>query len=159
MKKVAFPLIACLFIWITSCEHERNDENSTGCFQVDLNDPAGYTIDTKWIFLGFLHPDTRKADCKPENIQEMSIEFQDSNKFHAISSCNMFGGYYSVSAPDSLEIDSIFTTLIYCISDTVREWEDRYLNELRNATNYQIIGNRLSIETLSDMIIVFKADP
>ncbi len=158
MKNIEIILITCIIILVSSCEDDSNNKNGVSCFQVDLNDSTDYQIDTKWIFLGFLHTDTQLEECKPDNLKEMNIEFRDSNRFHANSSCNSFNGYYSVLVPDSLLIDSVFTTLMYCTNDTVREWEDRYLNELKNATNYHIIGNRLTIESIPDIVLIFKAD-
>ncbi len=158
MKNIKIIIITCMILWVSSCENDSNNENGVSCFQVDLNDVTDYQIDSKWIFLGFLHTDTQLEECKPDNLKEMNIEFSDTDRFHAISSCNSFDGYYSILAPDSLIIDSVMITLMYCVNDTVIEWEDKYFNELKNATKYHISGNRLTIETISNIEIIFKAD-
>ncbi|MCK4661620.1 MAG: META domain-containing protein [Bacteroidales bacterium] len=158
MKNIKIIIIFCIIILASSCEKNSNNENEVSCFQVDLNDAAKYQINRKWIFLGFLHKDTQVEECKPDNLEEMNIEFSDTDRFHANSSCNLFNGYYSVFNPDSIIIDSVITTLMYCINDTVREWEDKYFYELRNATNYEISGNSLTIATTSNIDMIFKAD-
>ena len=145
MKNLKIVTIVSMIILAFSCEN-------------DLSETAEYLTDNKWILLGVLHNDTNVEESKPDNLKEMNIEFSDTNRFHAISSCNSFDGYYSVSDPDLIIIDSVITTLIYCANDTVREWEEKYFNELKNAANYNIIGNRLTIETISDIDLIFRAD-
>ena len=145
MKSLKIVIIVSMIILTFSCEN-------------DLNKTTKYLTDNKWIFLGVLHNDTNIEESKPDNLQEMNIEFSDTNRFHAVSSCNLFYGYYAVSDPDLILIDSLVTTYKYCINDTVRAWEEKYFNELKNAANYNIIGNRLTIETISNMDLIFKAD-
>lgn len=145
MKKLKIVTIVSMIILAFSCEN-------------DLNKSTEYLIDNKWIFLGFLNNETKVDEFKPDNLKEMNIEFSDTNIFHAVSSCNLFDGYYAVSDPDLIIIDSVVTTLMYCANDTVRDWEEKYFSELKNAANYKIIGNRLTIETTSNIDIIFRAD-
>jgi len=145
MKSLKIVTIVSMIILAFSCEN-------------DLNNTTKYLTDNKWIFLGVLHNDTNIEESKPDNLQEMNIEFSDTNRFHAVSSCNSFDGYYAVSDPNLIIIDSLVTTLKYCINDTVRAWEEKYFNGLKNAANYNIIGNRLTIETISNLDLIFKAD-
>ena len=145
MQFIKIVIITSMIILAFSCEN-------------DLNKTTEYLTDNKWIFLGVLHNDTNVEESKPDNLREMNIEFSDTNRFHAVSSCNSFDGYYSVSDPDLIIIDSVITTLKYCANDTVRYWEEKYFNELKNAANYNIIGNRLTIETISNIDLIFKAD-
>ena len=145
MKNIKILLIVCLIVMTYSCKTESNYT-------------ADYQIINKWIFLGFLNNDTKVEEFKPDNLNEMNIVFSDTNRFHAVSSCNSFDGYYAVSYPNSIIIDSVITTLMYCVNDTVRYWEEKYFNELKNALNYEISGNRLTIETTSDINIIFRTD-
>ncbi|UCG29005.1 MAG: META domain-containing protein, partial [Bacteroidales bacterium] len=48
-------------------------------------------------------------------------------------------------------IDSVATTSRGCPNNTARDWEEKYYRELKNAVNYNISGNRLTIETTSDI--------
>ncbi len=144
-KTFFFIMIVSLIIVTYSCE---TDSNYT------TNDQ----IENKWNLLGFLHNDINVEEMIPDNLNGMNIEFSDSNRFHAVSSCNVFDGYYAVSDPDLIEIDSIATTLIYCTNDIIRNWEENYFNNLNNASNYRIRRNRLTIETTSNITIIFEAD-
>ena len=141
-----------------SCDNESINSGDSSCFQIDNNDRNNYTISRKWEFLGFFHQDTHMEDCKPVTLGEMSIVFSNTSRFHAVSSCNTIEGFYSVVAPDAIKIDSVSTTLILCIDDTIRLWEQRYIDELKNALNFRINRNILVIETTSKNSIVFKAD-
>ena len=145
MKNLKIVAIAFMIILGFSCEN-------------DLNNAPEFLISKKWILLGFLNNETNVVEFKPDNLAKMNIEFSDTNRFHAISSCNSFYGYYSVSDPDLIIIDSLITTLMYCANDTVRYWEEKYFNELKKAANYNIIGNRLTIETISNIDLIFEAD-
>lgn len=114
-------LILFLLIYISySCDNEPHNDNDSSCFQININDRNKYTIDRRWEFLGFFQQDTHLETCKSVNLDEMSIIFSDTNRFHAVSSCNTFEGYYSATAPDVLKIDSVSTTLILCIDNAIR---------------------------------------
>ena len=145
MKNLKIVTIVSMIILAFSCEN-------------DLNKTTEYLTDNKWIFLGVKINDTNVEESKPDNLQEMNIEFSDTNRFHAVSSCNLLNGYYEVTEPNLIMIDSLMATEMYCIDDIVRTWEEKYFNGLKNAANYNIIGNRLTIETISNLDLIFKAD-
>jgi heat shock protein HslJ len=151
-------VVFLFFIIAYGCEKDKDRENGSGCFQVDHNDDTEYQLTRKWEFLGFYNTTTKDERCKPGHLNRMSIEFSDSNRFHAVSSCNTFEGYYSVTPPSAINLDSIGTTLIYCLDETVREWERDYLDELKVAGNFQIIRNLLIITTTTDNNLIFKAE-
>ena len=157
MKNLTIPILFFLSFLIYSCE-KFSENKQLSCFHVDLNDTADYDIVNKWILSGFIDNDTQDENCKPKSLKEMNIEFSNNNRFHANSSCNYFEGYYSTSDPASIKIDSLMTTLIYCINDTVREWEEKYFTGLNNANNFNIIGNRLKIKTKTDFNMIFRVE-
>ena len=142
---------------ISSCE-KNLDNKIASCFQVDLNDTNDYALSDKWIFLGILNNESQIECCKPENLREMNIEFNDDSTLLGISSCNYIFGYYSTSDPDSIKIERLGSTKVYCINDTVREWEEKYCTGLENATNFNILGNRLKIITKTSLNLIFRAE-
>jgi len=145
MEKLKIMTIVSMIILTFSCE--KNEIMMTECL-----------TDNKWIFLGVFHQDTNLEESKPYSLGEMNIEFSDTNRFQGISSCNSFVGYYSVSDPDLIIIESVVKELKGCPNNTARDWEYIYINELKNAANYNIIGNKLTIETISNIDLIFKAD-
>jgi heat shock protein HslJ len=154
-------LVMVLFFWLCflySCENNKN-ESQLSCFQVDLNDTTNYTIENNWIFLGIIDNVTLEENCNlVARSDEMDINFSDSNSFFGHSSCNNIIGYYSTSDPDSIIIQIEIITTIYCVNDTVREWEEIYCNGLNHAANFDILGDRLMIFTDTNYDLVFKAE-
>jgi heat shock protein HslJ len=157
MKRFKILILFFLPFLVYSCE-KVTDTKQPSCFHIDLNDTTDYDIVNKWILLGFMENLLQNEDCKPENIKEMNIKFDNNNRFYANSSCNYLEGHYLTSEPDSIKIDSLMTTLIYCINDTVRDWEEKYMKGLNNATNFNIIGNSLKIKTKTDFDMIFRAE-
>jgi heat shock protein HslJ len=147
MKILKIAAILCIILITFSCKNGSNDVSG-----------INYLKDTKWFFLGFQSHDTHIVESKPQNLKEMDIEFNHDNWIHAISSCNFFDGDYSVADPDIIRIDNLYTTLVNCEGDTVRDWEERYYNELKNAKNYHIAGDSLIIETKLNTEIIFLTD-
>lgn len=147
MKRLTNVIILFIIILISSCKNDSNNENEINSLK-----------DSKWILISFQPHDTQIEEFKPEYIREMNIEFTNENTIHAVSSCNTFDGYYSILDPDTLKLYNLWTTQINCENDTITYWEDKYYNELKNAENYHIEANSLTIETKSNIAINFKAD-
>ena len=143
MKNLKIVTIVSMIILAFSCEN-------------DLNKATEYLTDNKWIFLGVLHNDTNVEESKPDNLRQMSIEFSDTKRFYAVSSCNYFSGYYLILDHNSIKIDSLFTTYMYCINDTIRTWEEKYFNGLKNAATFNFTGDTLTIKTNSNIEMIFR---
>jgi heat shock protein HslJ len=157
MRNRILHIISYLIILLSSCEKDSINKKMPSCFNADLNDTIKYEIENIWTFLGFLIS-YQTEECKPDNIKEMDIEFLSSNKFHFRSSCNSGYGYYKLSAPDSILIDSLATTLMGCISDTAKYWENKYYIGLHNASNYYLAKDILTIKTSSNTSLKFRID-
>ncbi|MBP6871033.1 MAG: META domain-containing protein [Bacteroidales bacterium] len=147
MKSFKNVIILFIIILIGSCENDSNNDNGINSLK-----------DSKWILISFQPHDTQIEEFKPGNIKEMNIEFTNENTVHAVSSCNTFDGNFSIQDPDTLKIYDLCTMLINCENDTITYWENKYYYELKNAENYYIEANRLTIETKSNIAINFKAD-
>lgn len=144
MKYLNILTIAFIVIFGFSCEN-------------GLNNAPEFLISKKWILLGFLNNKTRTDEIKPDNLKEMNIEFSDDNRFNAVSSCNYFHGYYFINH-HCMKIDSLFSTEMYCINDTIRAWEQKYFNGLENAATFNFAHDTLSIKTNSDIEMIFRAE-
>ena len=144
MKNLKIVTIAFMIILGFSCEN-------------DLNNAPKFLIGKKWILLGFLNNETKVDEFKPDNLKEMNIEFNDANRFHAVSSCNYFHGYYLINH-NCIKIDSLFSTYMYCINDTIRTWEEEYFKGLKNAATFNFTGDTLAIKTNSNIEMIFRAE-
>jgi hypothetical protein len=145
--------ILLLVLFSFSCEKGYDKGIRQYCFMADFDDNITYELTCEWIFFGY--GGLIDSKCKPDDIREMTIEFRADNIVVGMSSCNAFVGYYSITNENSLHIDNIGTTLIYCIDDTVRYWEKKYYYSLENAISYDITGNRLIINTNSGEKMIF----
>ena len=145
MKSLKIVTFVSMLILAFSCEN-------------DLNKTTEYLTDNKWIFSGLLHNDTNIEESIPDNLREMNIEFSDTNRFHAISSCNEFHGYYLILDHNYIKIDSLFSTEMYCINDTIRTWEEKYFNGLKNAATFNFTGDTLTIKTNSNIEMIYRAE-
>ena len=161
MKKINVILFLIPII-IYACDNPifnngNEDTPKEACFNFD-NDTINFPLEnTKWVFLGYFKTDNHESECKPQEIREMYLEFQDNNIFFAQSSCNVFRGDYSVLDSVSLDIYNLGSTFKECLNDRVMDWDLRYFEYLKGAIRYTIDGNKLTISSESNINLVFKA--
>ena len=154
MKTIIIGILSILII--TSCETDPTENQPKSCFEINQNDTVVHILESKWILLGFNDNKSGKEECIPGLLREMTITFENNNQLKATSSCNRFDGYYTKSNSDSLLVDSLSTTLIYCTNDTIMKWEEDYFTGLRDAKSYVINGDILTINSSSDYDLVFR---
>ncbi|MBN1183923.1 MAG: META domain-containing protein [Bacteroidales bacterium] len=154
MKTLLLLLISLLFV-ICSCQKEKSEpENCLDCIKTDLSDTVNHELENKWILLGFNYLN-QSVECVPEKIKEMNIEFLESNRFRAASSCNGIIGYYKVIEPDIIYLDSIIITSMYCLDAEVMDWENKYFHGLAKASKFIITCNQLTISTSDNSKLKF----
>jgi heat shock protein HslJ len=112
-------------------------------------------ISSKWFLEEIQFTKTQTIDQVPENLRNMNLEFSDSNRLHAISSCNAFDGPYYTFGLDSININ-VGTTLIYCIDPIIRHWDSLYYHQINKASKYFIRDGKLLIQTIDETVLVFK---
>ena len=140
MKKIVNLTILTLAFVITNCKKD---------------DPQKDLISSKWYLEEIQFTETKTIDQVPENLRNMNIEFSDSNRLHAISSCNVFDGPFYTSGSDSININ-VGTTKIYCINPIIRYWDSLYYSQINKASKYIIREGKLLIQTNDKTILVFK---
>lgn len=111
---------------------------------------------TNWIFVSIYKNDTNVDEKVPSEFREMTLDFTDTNILYATSVCNAINGKYYLSSNDSLKIDDLITTCIYCGDGNPHIWDELYYYGLRNATNYSLIDNTLTIKTSINLDLIFK---
>lgn len=157
MKETAFILITLLAI--ISCERESLDNSIENCFEINKSDTIKHTLESNWIFLGYIDKETDSKVCKPETLGEMTISIDNFNYFNGTSSCNYFEGYYVSSENNSLLFNSLVSTEKFCLNDTVMQWEDLYYSNLDKVNSYSIINDilTLSTDTKNDLVFRFES--
>jgi len=156
MRTILLTLL--IILTIISCENEPIEVEQDSCFNITINDTIDHILESKWTFLGFKNKSTGKEVCNPISLSNMSISFEYNNRLKAISSCNSFDGYFNKSSNDSLQIDSLTTTLKYCSNDTVMDWEEDYFTSLDKTISYKINHDLLTLVTSSELDLIFRFD-
>jgi len=111
---------------------------------------------TNWLFIGIHKNDNNVDEKVPSEFREMTLEFTDTNILYALSVCNSINGKYHLLGNDSLKVDDLITTLVYCGDGNPHTWDELYYNGLRNATNYFLKDNTLTIKTSINIDLIFK---
>jgi META domain. len=147
MKIYLKTLIWILILGLSGCQNGNNAKHS-----------LDRLISTKWIFLGFQHNDTKIYESVPSDLSGMNIAFYNSHSFQAASSCNTAYGNYLIFEQNSLKIDSIVMTKMFCIDSTQSTWEDKYISGLKSSKGFEITNDTLSISTNSNIEMLFKVE-
>ena len=113
---------------------------------------------SKWFFQGIQYSDTKIKELIPDNLKGMNVTFNALNKLHAISSCNVFDGDYTTTVSNSMRIDNLATTKMYCTNDNTRSWESIYYEGFNNSTSYNFSADTLLIMTSSEVTMIFKKE-
>jgi len=147
MKLYFKTIIWILIFGLSGCQNGNNTKHS-----------SDRLISTKWILLGLQHNDNKIFESVPAEIYGMNIAFNKSNGFQATSSCNTVYGYYSVSEQNSIKIDSIVLTKMFCADSLQIIWEDRYISGLRSSRKFEITKDTLTICSNSNIEMIFRAE-
>ena len=59
---------------------------------------------------------------------------------------------------NSIKIDSIVMTKMFCADSIQITWEDKYISGLKNSKRFEIAKDTLSIKTNSNFEMIFKAE-
>jgi heat shock protein HslJ len=125
-----------------------------GC-QKDSNNTNKNLISTKWYLHGIQFTDTQTENLVPENLVGMNIVFSDSNRLHAVSSCNVFDGNFITSGSNLINVEAA-TTKIYCTDFNRRLWDSIFYHNLNNSNKYDLKNGILSIQTTKNTALIFK---
>jgi len=141
-----------------SCKKEAETDSNlnNACLNFETSYTKKHTLSSDWHFIGFIKDN--KTECKPSQINPMTISFSDTSTFSGTSSCNGFSGKHELFNQDSISVSELFSTLKFCTQEFVMNWEEVYLNGLKSASTYQIDGNRLTLKTKDHISLIFKAE-
>lgn len=113
-------------------------------------------LENTWILDNIFKKSNSEILSVPSDFKKMYLVFTDSSFVWIFSSCNSGKGYFKTFESDSLVIDSIELTLLYCLSDTIREWEDLFIKSLSGSYKYSISNKKMVIETSGNYNLIFN---
>jgi heat shock protein HslJ len=146
--KIHFMLLTLIFFLVLSgCQNTNSVKQS-----------SDKLVSTNWTFLGMQHNDNKVYEPIPTELARMNIVFSNAHTFQANSSCNIVYGYYLILKQNSLKMDSIVMTKMFCMDSVQIVWEDRYISGLRSSESFKITGDTLAINTNSNIDMIFKTE-
>ena len=96
-------------------------------------------LKTLWTLDSF---DISGKIINPPEDQVYNIRFLDDGTFHAKSDCNEIIGHFIIDSANSLNVDSIVTTKVYCGTGSMYE---KYYEAIGVMKSYEIANDRLNI--------------
>jgi heat shock protein HslJ len=92
---------------------------------------------------------------KPPENQVFSIKFLDDSTFSGKSDCNEINGNFIVSSDNSLSINKVGTTKIYCGSASL---DEKYFEALNDIISYEIVNDKLYIYCNNNAKLNFQGE-
>ena len=92
----------------------------------------------------------------------LSLYLHTDGSVRGNTGCNHYGGSYSVNTTNMkiFSGDDGFKTNLGCAEEVINKQEDIYLDGLRNATSYYIIGNFMELrDSSNNTLIIFERRP
>jgi heat shock protein HslJ len=141
MKTILKSIICVVILILPGCQNN-----------IYLNSLTG----NKWILLKIVHTDTNLEESIPPNLTNMKIEFNNTLKIEGVGACNSMIGDYSILSDDSIKIENLGITKMYCGNEINMTLEETFYRGLKYATNFDLTGDRLIIKSNSNITLIFK---
>ena len=127
MKTINFIILFCFSFIIFHCKNSPTESETKPL------------INTIWKLESF---DIDGKITKPPKEQVYNIKFLNDNTFSGKNDCNEINGHYTLNSDNSLGIDDIITTEIYCGTESL---DDNYWDALHAVKSYELVKNQLYI--------------
>lgn len=139
-------LLCAIILGLPGCQNNKSSQNAT----LSLTS-------TKWNFVGIRHTDTNILELLPASMKSMDVVFSSAKTMQANSACNIFYGDFVTSGTNSIKIDNLSMTKMFCPEDTIQLWESRYFDGFKSSEFFDLKGDSLTIRTSSKFTMIFKA--
>lgn len=112
--------------------------------------------DTKWVLSSYGY--SKQASSPSLTDHEAFIIFDlDEGRVTGFTSCNRFLGSVTVGS-ENIFININTVSFVGCPSPEAQSQRDFFYNALQQASEYEILGDELTITSLDSSILVFIAD-
>lgn len=145
MKSFILIFIAIATFILSSCE-----KSNTG---IKLDS----ILATKWALSKTIDNQTGETTDFPDQIDTFYLVFGQYGILELPDYCNYSFGHYELLPNDSLIISNVGPgTEKYCQPDLRMNWENLFINSLRESGTYSITNDQLTINCHSDYNLVFN---
>lgn len=145
-QKLKIP-ICIILLCLAGCQNKNSSGNS-----------ADSLTSSKWSFLGIRNTETNETNLLPLDLAGMNVVFNKSGSLHAVSCCNMFDGNFIKSGTNSLNINNLSMTKMFCPEIAIASWESIYFEGFKNSDSFEIKGDTLLIISTTKIAMLFKAE-
>ncbi len=121
--------------------------------QSDLD--SDLNLDNKWDFLGIYHENDGYQECYLIEENPIYISIDTSGEFSGQCACNIYSGQMIVGSSESIEINELIQTEMYCQDSLIWDWEIKYFDYLLNVHSYNLIGQQLWLNSSNNMVLVY----
>ena len=97
---------------------------------------------TSWV-LSSLDGSTQLGAVAGGN--DITIEFDAAGRAGGNGGCNGYGADYTLTGNGGIEFGPAVSTMMYCEPDLVMQNESALLSALAEITNFQVVGNTLTL--------------
>lgn len=111
-------------------------------------------VNTNWKLREISRPDGTARGTSDLNI---TLSFNNQGGITGLSTCNGFGGMYSVGVNNGLILTEIISTLRACEEQELNELESEYFAALNTVTSYTTDGSTLRLSYANGGVLTFGA--
>jgi len=131
--------------------------NLCGCEKSDNEPEINSMVNTEWILLKIIDNNSGESTSFPDQIEKFHISFKQHGIIELPDYCNYSFGTYELLGSDSLIISRVGPgTRKACLPNILMDWEDLFINALRESHTYSINNSQLIIESRGDYDLVFE---
>ncbi|MFW5936080.1 MAG: META domain-containing protein [Candidatus Hadarchaeota archaeon] len=131
MKYLAGVLLISLFVGVSLA----------GCQGDGLNT---ISEDSMWELESF---DSGGEEIKVLPGTNITLKFEEENKFGGSAGCNSYGGSYEVGKENSnsISMGSIVSTEKWCLNEGIMDQESRFLSAMQDVSSYEVTPDHLKL--------------
>lgn len=134
---LALPLLAfVLFVAVGSANAQQASISGTSWKLVSIQDASG---------------------TKNTSDQNITLNFDSNGQAGGQSTCNSYGGSYTMGANGSLVLTDIISTLRACVDNALNDLESEYYAALNTVSAYSINGSMLTLTFANNGTLTYEA--
>ena len=137
--KLLVGFLSSLILFFLSCNNSITNEQETKPL-----------LKTVWNLKSF---ERNSKITEPAEDQVYNIKFSEDGTFSGKSDCNEISSHFTIDSLNSLIIEDIVTTKLYCGEES---FGDEYFNAIHDANSYEITKNGLYIQYGNNSKLYFQ---
>lgn len=138
-KRFSALIIGLLLLIFAACTPKSGSIPNTG--ERPTPAPQSSLANTKWTLVSFGHVD---GGMPVVNGSTVTLQFDTEGQVVGSGGCNSYSAHYEVQG-NMLSVGEITRTLMACQQEGIGQQEERYIQALETAGNFELTGDHLLI--------------